>query len=558
MLSLQCVAYAHPNKDILFSDLGLVVSRQEKLALVGNNGAGKSTLLRLLAGELQPSSGSVLTDTRPYYVPQIFGQFNSHTVAEVLGIDRKLEALQGILAGDVTGDNLLLLEDDWTLEERCREAFGHWGIGGIGLTQKMGGLSGGQKTRVFLAGIMIHGSETVLLDEPSNHLDSHSRSILYDYIRNTRNTLVVVSHDRTLLNLLDRVAEVGRRGITVYGGNYDFYAGQKRIAMDALDQDIRSQEKALRKARETEREAVQRQQKLDARGKKKQEKAGLPTISMNTFRNSAEKSTARMKDVHAEKVESIGEQLDQLRKEQPDKDKMRMGFDDPELHGGKVLVDLKGVNFGLAHPPARPPSESVADRTPSPSESIARPMLWQQPLDLTILSGQRLAISGANGSGKTTLIRMILGELQPSEGSVARAEFTSVYIDQDYSLIDDTISVAVQAQAFNSGGLQEHEIKNRLARFLFGPEHWDKPCGALSGGEKMRLCLCCLTIASQAPDMIVLDEPTNNLDIQNIEILTAAISEYRGTLVLVSHDERFLKEAGVEARGSGVQLDHFL
>ncbi|WP_431213086.1 ATP-binding cassette domain-containing protein [Puia sp. P3] len=408
------------------------------------------------------------------------------------------------------------------------EAFGQWGVGGVHPDQPMSGLSGGQKTRVLLAGITIHSAETVLLDEPSNHLDTDGRTILYDYIRTTKNTLVVVSHDRTLLNLLSRVAEVGRSGITVYGGNYDLYIEQKGIALDALDRDIRGREKALRKAKEAEREAIQRQQRLDVRGKKKQEKAGLPTISMNTFRNNAEKSTARMKDVHAEKTGSIERQLDQLRKELPDKDKMRFGFGDPALHRGKVLVSISGVNF-----------------------VFGGRRLWSQPPDLEIVSGQRLAIRGANGSGKTTLIRMVLGDLQPSEGSIAKAGFASVYIDQDYSLIGDRLTVAEQARAFNNSGLREHEIKSRLARFLFGPDHWEKPCGVLSGGEKMRLCLCCLTIGAQSPDMIVLDEPTNNLDIQNIEILTAAINEYRGTLVVVSHDECFLQEAGVS-------LDHFL
>ncbi|MBS1602453.1 MAG: ABC-F family ATP-binding cassette domain-containing protein [Bacteroidetes bacterium] len=542
MLSLQSVAYAHPNKDILFSDIDLVVNRHEKLALIGNNGVGKSTLLRLLAGELRPSSGVVLADPKPYYVPQIaghregnqqwqpgsegfekVGQANSQTVAQALGIDRQLDALHRILAGEVTGENLRLLDDDWALEERCNEAFSLWGIGGVDLSQPMSSLSGGQKTKVLLAGIAIHDAATVLLDEPSNHLDESGRELLYRYIRSTRNTLVVVSHDRTLLDLLGRVAELSRRGITVYGGSYGNYVEQRGIASEALNQDIKSQEKALRKARETEREAMQRQQKLDARGRKKQEKAGLPTISMDSFRDNAEKSTARMKGVHSEKTGSIEERLDELRKELPDKDRMRLGFDDPALHTGKVLVALNEVNFGYGGR-----------------------LLWQQPLSLSILSGQRLAIKGANGSGKTTLIRMILGELQPSSGRADRAVFSSMYIDQDYSLIDQTLTVAEQAQAFNTSGLLEHEIKNRLTRFLFGSGHWDRHCGALSGGEKMRLCLCCLTIAAQSPDMIVLDEPTNNLDIQNIEILTAAVDAYRGTLVVVSHDERFLKEVGVE------------
>ncbi|MBS1661637.1 MAG: ABC-F family ATP-binding cassette domain-containing protein [Bacteroidetes bacterium] len=523
MFIIQGVAYTHPNKDLLFSDINLTISKQDKIALIGNNGAGKSTLLRILAGELGPSAGVISMDSKPYYVPQIFGQYNELSVAQALGVSGKLEALGQILAGHVTEENMTLLDDDWTLEERCMEALMHWGLADIGLEQQMGTLSGGQKTKVFLAGISIHRPSIVLLDEPSNHLDLNSRELLYDYIRSTSNTLVVVSHDRMLLNLVDSVCELSNRGITVYGGNYDFYSEQKCLQQEALAQDVRSQEKALRKAKETERESLERQQKLDARGKKKQEKAGLPTISMNTFRNNAEKSTARMKGVHAEKVDSISEDLNQLRKELPDVDKMKMGFDDSSLHRGKVLLTFEEVNFGYG------------DR-----------LLWKEALNLQVLSGERIAIKGANGSGKTTLIRMILGVLTPRVGVVQRAPVRAVYIDQEYSLIDDSLCVFEQAGRFNAGELQEHEIKIRLTRFLFTKEYWDKNCSALSGGEKMRLALCCLTIGEQAPDLILLDEPTNNLDIQNVAILTAAINEYRGTVIVVSHDEYFLKEIGVE------------
>ena len=173
-------------------------------------------------------------------------------------------------------------------------------------------------------------------------------------------------------------------------------------------------------------------------------------------------------------------------------------------------------------------------------------LLWKQALSFQIMNGERIVIKGANGSGKTTLIKMILGELQPRSGTIDRVDLRAIYIDQDYSLIDNKLNVYEQAQQFNSGILQEHEIKMRLSRFLFSNTYWEKPCVALSGGEKMRLMLCSLTICNQAPDLIVLDEPTNNLDIQNIEILTTAINEYKGTLIVVSHDAYFLKQINVD------------
>ncbi len=184
-------------------------------------------------------------------------------------------------------------------------------------------------------------------------------------------------------------------------------------------------------------------------------------------------------------------------------------------------------------------------------------LLWKEKLNFQITSGERIALKGQNGSGKTTLIKLLLGSIEPQQGTLHRAENKSVYIDQEYSLLDNTLKVYEQAQQFNTAAMQEHEIKIRLNRFLFGKEDWEKPCSALSGGERMRLTLCCLTISHQSPDLIVLDEPTNNLDIQNIEILTAAINEYEGTLIVVSHDEAFLEEINVE-RIIGLSLQSFV
>src|SRR5690554_3295962 len=275
MLTIQNLSYTHLNKDLLFSDINLTVNNHGKIALIGNNGVGKSTLLKIIAKELQPSDGLLKVETQPYYIPQIFGQFNHLTIAQALLIDEKLNALKEILNGNVSEENFSLLNDDWTIEDRCREALNYWNLSDLDLSQKMETLSGGQKTKVFLAGISIHQPELILLDEPSNHLDVAGRKLLYNFIQSTQNTLIIVSHDRKLLNLLGKVAELDKRGITIYGGNYDFYMEQKLIENNALNQDLQSKEKALRKAKEKERETLERQQKLDIRAQKGLGKAGL-------------------------------------------------------------------------------------------------------------------------------------------------------------------------------------------------------------------------------------------------------------------------------------------
>jgi len=523
MLILQNISYIHPNKDLLFSEINLTVNNHDKIALLGNNGIGKSTLLKIIAKELTQSDGQLHLDTDPYYVPQIFGQFNHLPIAKALRIEGKLNALREILDGNATEENFNLLNDDWTIEDRCKEALKYWKLDDLDLTQKMGTLSGGQKTKVYLAGVSIHQPELILLDEPSNHLDSSGRRLLYNFIQSTKSTLIVISHDRKLLNLFNTTCELSKHGIKVYGGNYEFYAEQKQIESNALNQNIHIKEKALKKAKEKERETWERQQKLDSRGKAKQEKAGISRIMMNTLRNKSEASTSKIKSIHAEKAGGISQELQELRSTVPDLDKMKFGFDNSALHKGKVLITANEINFSYSTQP-----------------------LWKDDLNFQITSGERIALKGQNGSGKTTLIKLILGDLNSQSGTVYRTEVKSVYIDQDYSLLNNELKVHEQAQQFNTSALEEYEIKIRLNRFLFTREAWDKSCSVLSGGEKMRLMLCCLTISNKAPDIIILDEPTNNLDIQNIEILTAAINEYQGTLIAVSHDEVLLEKINIQ------------
>lgn len=525
MIFLHDLSFGFPAGDLLFHSIDITILSNSKSALVGSNGTGKSTLLKIISGGLEPLGGNVNIQGETFYVPQMLGNFDECTIAECLTIDKKLDALYKIIAGEADEACFETLNDDWDIEERSRQALQYWKLDGLDFTQKPGSLSGGQKTKVFLAGMTIHEPEAILLDEPTNHLDLEGRKLLYDFIGTTKSTVVMVSHDRTLLNLADTVFELSNQGISRYGGNYDFYAAQKEIENEALQNDIHSKERALKKAREKERETLECKQKLDARGKGRQEKSGVARIMMNTMRNKAENNSSRLKAVHAEKINAISGDLRKLRSSVRNADQMKVSFNDSNLHSGKVLISALEINF-----------------------MYGRENLWKKNLSLEIRSGDRIAVKGSNGSGKTTLIKLLLGNLQPSTGIITKPDFQWIYIDQEYSLIDRTMTVYEFARQFNDQAMPEPEVKTLLARFLFGKETWDKNCGVLSGGERLRLLLCGLSISQKAPDLIILDEPTNNLDLQNVEILTESIKDYQGTLLVISHDAVFLEEIGVKRK----------
>lgn len=522
---IKDLSYTHTDKEVLFSNLNLIINSGEKTALTGNNGCGKSTLMRILAGEASPGAGSVYCSGHLYYVPQHFGQYDGRTVAQVLGIDRKLTALHAILNGDAAEEHFARLDDDWNIEERTQAVLHAWHLNGISLLRPLEGLSGGEKTRLFLAGMELKEPDTLLLDEPTNHLDTAGRKRLYDFVHRTSATVLVISHDRTLLNLLPAICELSRNGLACYGGNYDFYKEQKEVHRNALQQQLEEKEKALRLARKTAREMEERKARQNTRGEKASIKKGIPRILLGGLKNHAENSSSKLSNVHAEKTDKIQQEITNLKGSLPQTNKLKTDFNASALHIGKILITAQNINFHY------PDSNTN---------------LWTVPLSIQLRSGNRFCIKGDNGSGKTTLLRLITGELTPTGGTIERADFTYVYLDQEYSLIQNEYTVSEQAEAFNLRHLPEHETKTILNRYLFPQDVWNKPCSKLSGGEKMRLAFCCLMIADNTPDLFILDEPTNNLDIESIEIITATIRNYQGTVLAVSHDRDFLKETGIE------------
>lgn len=525
-LSIQHLTYMHADKEVLFRDVNLTLGDSEKIALVGNNGSGKSTLLRIIAGLLETDSGQIV---RPpdgvFYVPQHFGQFNNQTLAQAMQIDDKLHALHAILEGDASEINFTTLNDYWNIEEEAMESLSHWGLDGFSLSQPLDTLSGGEKTKVFLAGMKLHEHSILLLDEPTNHLDYNHRTLLYDFVQQTRNGMIVVSHDRTLLNLLPVTAELSAPGIRMYGGNYEFYKEQKELEQNAVLQKLEEKEKQLRLAKKIARETAERQQKHSVRGEKQNLKKGVSRIAMGNLKRASENTMAKLKDIHSDKTEGLQQEVRSIREQASTRGNLQTDFNSSVLHHGKILLNADNILFDY-------------DNT----------FLWPESLSFEIRSGERICIEGDNGSGKTTLIRLLTGELVPTRGSIQRTQNLSyVYLDQEYSIIKDNLTVLEQAETFNSRLLPEHELRIILNRFLFPADTWGKPCSKLSGGEKMRLAFCCLMIGNNTPDLFILDEPTNNLDIASIDIITDTIRQYHGTVIVISHDKYFLKEININS-----------
>ncbi len=523
-LIIRSLQYVHPDNEELFHDLDLILNDGEKAALVGINGAGKSTLLRIVSGKLDVTSGEIIHSETPWYVPQHLGEFDTWTVAKALGADKKLDALHAILQGDTDTRHFTALEDDWDIENKVARALEKWDLGNIHENRLLGSLSGGQKTRLFLAAMDMNSPHLVLLDEPSNHLDVKTRAKLYSMVLQSKATMLIVSHDRTLLNLMNKTLELSEKGIEVFGGNFDFYQQKKQEKVSALRARLNEQSKALKEYGKKATDMAGQRAQLELKGRSAGLSNSIPRIIAGGLKNKAERSTARMLNAHEEKISNLLLGIEETKAQIQEYETLKIDIRSPEINPGEPVIDMAAVNF------------KYGDR-----------LLWNN-LSFQIKSGERVQIEGENGSGKTTLLKIITRELQPVEGSYNSSAFSFFYLDQNYSMLDPKLSVYDQLQEYNNRRLEEDELKELLVYAQFNPAAFDKKCAALSGGERMKLSLSCLLVNHQAPDVLILDEPTNNLDILSLEVLTLAVKNFRGTLLVISHDDYFINEIGIDYR----------
>jgi ATPase subunit of ABC transporter with duplicated ATPase domains len=504
----------------LFEELSFAVG-DGRTGLVAPNGAGKSTLLKLIIGEYRPSAGSVTVDGTVGYLPQTLSFAAGRTVADVLGVARVLDALEALAGGDAGDKVFAAIGDDWDVEDRTRGQLDRLRLGHIDLHRRLGSLSGGEVISVGLAGELLKRPDVLLLDEPTNNLDSDARAMLYDALDDYKGCLLLVSHDRMLLDRMDRIAELHRGEIAFYGGNFTDYEESVSEAQRVAENNIRNAEQHLKREKRQMQQARERAARRSSTAARNVKDAGLPKIIAGAMKRRAQESAARIDGVNSARVDDARVRID---------DAARALRDDPS-----IVLDVPGTVV--------PAGRTVFSGNGLRMSRGGR-MLFGS-IDLSIRGRERIALAGPNGAGKSTLLRIISGELEPDAGTIQRSDGRVAYLSQRLDLLDQDRSVIENFTDY-APGLGETRRMHLLAQFLFRDNKIHLSASALSGGERLRATLACVLYAEPAPQLLILDEPTNNLDLVSIGQLEAALNAYRGALIVVSHDARFLDEIGIE------------
>ncbi|MFF4545885.1 ABC-F family ATP-binding cassette domain-containing protein [Streptomyces sp. NPDC001435] len=514
-LSCTSLSFGWPDGTCVLDGLDVAFG-PGRTGLVGVNGSGKSTLLKLIAGELTPSDGTVKVTGEVGHLPQNVTLDTALRVDEALGIAARRAALHAIEAGDASAEHFETVGDDWDVEERALVTLGELGLGHIGLDRTVGEVSGGESVLLRLAALLLRRPDVLLLDEPTNNLDLYARRRLYAAVSSWPGVLVVVSHDRELLELVDQIADLRAGEITWYGGNFSAYEEALAVEQEAAERMVRVAEADFRKQK---RELVDAQVKLARRkryGQKMWEQKREPKIVMGARKRAAQESAGKHRIMHEERLAEAKDRLDDAVDAVRDDDEIRVDLPYTAVPPGRNVLTLRGLE----------------------------PAYGARVNGILDLRGpERIALIGRNGAGKTTLLRTIAGELAPVAGEV-EAHVPLRFLPQRLDVLDGELSVAENVARF-APGATNNRIRARLARFLFRGARADQKAATLSGGERFRAALAALMLAEPAPQLLLLDEPTNNLDMASVRQLTTALDSYEGALIVAGHDLPFLRSLGI-------------
>jgi ATPase subunit of ABC transporter with duplicated ATPase domains len=505
-----------------------------RTGLIGVNGSGKSTLLKLIAGELRPESGTIKTRGEVGYLPQAITLGTRRSVSDLLGITAARDALHAIEAGETAPGVFAAIGDDWDVEERARAWLDRLGLEHLGLGDQVERLSGGETIGVALAALFLRRPDILLLDEPTNNLDLDARKRLYDAVASWTGVMVIISHDRELLGLVDQIADLSGGEIRLYGGNLDAYEELLTAEQAAAERAVTTAAADVRREHRDLVDAQVKQARRDRMGRKVAASGGLPRIVAHARKRTAQETAGRSRELHAERLEAARGRLEEAEQAVRDDAEIRVDLPATAVPAGRTVLTVTGLDDPRWHPAG--PAAEVAPEADAPPPLPALE-------DLIVRGPERIAITGPNGAGKTTLLRAIAG-LAERPGITVRLGAVTGYLPQRLDILDDSLSVVDNVRA-TAPAASVNEVRARLARFLFRGDRADRPARTLSGGERFRAVLAALLLAQPAPQLLLLDEPTNNLDMASVRQLSQALAGYRGALVVASHDVPFLRSAGI-------------
>ncbi|WP_062518350.1 ABC-F family ATP-binding cassette domain-containing protein [Demequina gelatinilytica] len=512
-LTFSHVSFAWPDGRALFADLALAVP-PGVTAVIGRNGIGKSTLVRLALGELAPTTGAVVRPASISHVPQHVTLATGATVADVLGIAERRAALHAILEGSTDPAHHEALADDWTVEERAAAMLGALRIPAE-LDRPVGGLSGGEAVLLAVAAALLARPGLLVLDEPTNNLDAQARAALADQLRAREGATLVVSHDRTLLAGVDRIVELRERedrtvDALTFGGGIEAFEEARGVEHAAAAQAVTAAAATVARQSRALAAHVEGAGRKRRAGEKARAERRVVGLAADAKQQQAERTDARVRKVHQQRLAEARSRLD----------------DAPAAiaRDRAIRIDLPGTEV-----PARRlvlEAEALTTRTGATLDAIVR-------------GPERIHLAGRNGAGKSTLVATLLGDLAPERGT-ARVGVPVGILPQRLLGLDEAATVLENVRR-RAPGAAPQEIRDLLGRFRFRGASAEAPVGTLSGGERFRAFLACVLLARPEPQLLVLDEPTNSLDLDSQAELVEALAGYRGALVVASHDAAFVE-----------------